>query len=138
MKFSLSRIFVLSTLGLAVSLGSAYAGQATFHLPFSAHWGAAYMVPGDYRITLPEVGSPASIFYLQSKSQHGFAVAGMFSQDKPQEKSYLKLVNVNGEFYVKQYVSATNGNVFLFPTPKPSQRQQIAEQVIRIDNRGTK
>jgi hypothetical protein len=138
MKFSLSRMLLLSTLGLAVSLGSAYAGQATFHLPFSAHWGIAYMVPGDYRITLPEGDSPASIFYLQSKSQRGFAVAGTFWQDVPQDKSYLKLVNVNGEYYVKQFVLATNGKVFLFPTPKPSNRQQLAERVISIDNQGTK
>lgn len=134
MKFSLSRIIVLSTLGLAVSLGSAYAGQATVHLPFGAHWGAAYMVPGDYRITLPEGGSPASIFYFQSKSQGGLAVAGIFSVGEPQDKSSLKLVNVNGEYYVKQYVVAANGKVFLFPTPKPSHQQQVVERVISINN----
>ncbi len=138
MKFSLSRIFVLSTLGLAASLGSAYAGQATFHLPFSARWGTVYMAPGDYRVTLPESDSEASVFYLQSKSQRGFAVAGSLRHDEPQDKSYLKLVNVDGEYYVKQYVSASKGKIFLFQTPKRSHFEEFAGRTISIDNQGTK
>jgi hypothetical protein len=137
MKFSSTRILALSALGLAVSLGSAYAGQATFHLPFRAHWGAKYMEPGDYRITLPEDISPASIFHLQSKTQGAFAVSGILMEEKPQDESYLKLVNVNGDYYVKQYVLA-NGKLFLFPTPKPAARQQIAERVINTNNQPTK
>ncbi len=138
MKLLLSRIFVLSTLGLAVSLGSAYAGQATFHLPFSAHWGPAYIGPGDYRITLPEIGSPTSVIYLQSNSQRAFVVAGIFGLQEAQDKSYLKLVNVNGAYYVKQYILGSSGKVFLFPTPKPSHREQMAERDISIDNQSTK
>jgi hypothetical protein len=139
MNFSFSRILALSILGIGAGLGSAYAGQAEFHLPFEAHWGSMTMTPGDYRLTLPEAATPIAVFYLHGQSKAGLEMAGRYELGQSGGKSYLKFVNVDGEYFVKQFISGTTGKTFSFQVPKATHRQQISEErVLSFDNTGTK
>lgn len=139
MNFSISRILTLSILGIGASLGSAYAGQARFHLPFEAHWGTFAMSPGDYQVSLPDAAAPSPVFYLKGESKVGLAMAGRYEFGEPKGNSYLKLVNVDGEYFVRQFVSGVSGKTFMFQVPKATHRQQVSEErVLTFNSEGTK
>jgi hypothetical protein len=137
-NFSFTRVLALSVLGIGASLSSAYAGQANFHLPFDAHWGTLTLTPGDYRIALPEAAAPVAVFYVKGQSAQGLELAGRFDFGEAGGKSYLKLVNVNGEYFVREYVSGTSGKTFTFLVPKATHRQQISERILSVNSEGTK
>jgi len=137
-NFSASRFFVSSILAGAMSLGSAYAGQATFHLPMPAHWGNVSMEPGEYRVTVPEVAVGVPVFYLQGESTSAFELVSWYEFAATAERSYMTLVNVDGEYFVKQFVSGADGKIFTFMVPKAKYRQQISQRVVSIDYVGTK
>jgi hypothetical protein len=123
---------ILGLAALAVGLGltatSASAQQATFHLPFVAHWGATVLEPGDYKLSAP-VGWSA-IHLIQVFSQRGHS-SSMLPQsvDLPPghlDRSSLELVNVNGAYFVRRYKSAFTGQVFTFPVPKATPETEMA------------
>jgi hypothetical protein len=139
MNFSLRRALALSILGVAASIGSAYAGQATFHLPFNAQWGSLALSAGDYRLTVPEVGAPNSLFFLRGQSAASFRMAGGFQPSDNRGKAYIKLVNIDGEYFVREYISGVNGNAYWFQTPNAAHHEQLAERILTFDeNVGTK
>jgi hypothetical protein len=106
----------------------ASAQQATFHLPFVAHWGSMVLEPGDYKLSASVEWSAINLIEL---SRHGHSGRAMLPQsiDLPPghlDRSSLELVNVNGAYFVRRYKSALTGQVFTFAVPKATPETEMA------------
>jgi hypothetical protein len=133
MYFKSSRILGLAALavGLGLTATPASAQQATFHLPFAAHWGPTVLESGEYKLSAPVESSGV---YLIHVSQHGHSMRMLpQSTDIPHghlDRSSLELVNVNGAYFVRRYKSAITGQVFTFPVPKAASETEMASAAV--------
>lgn len=129
MYFKSSRILGLAALAIGLDLTAtpASAQQATFHLPFVAHWGPAVLEPGDYKLSAPAEWSGNHLIQVY---QHGnsMRVLPQSTEIAPGhlDRSSLELVNVNGTYFVRRYKSALTGQVFTFQVPKATPKTEMA------------
>jgi len=121
----------------AVMAGAAAAQaaqQARFHLPFEAKWGGVTLPPGDYRLALPQLSLGANQFLVNGEEARGFIAPMSTDVDSSRfahpEHSYLRLVKVDGTFYVAKFESGPSGTTFTFKVPKPSHQVEMASQEV--------
>jgi hypothetical protein len=129
MYFKSNRILGLAALAVGVGLTAtpASAQQATFHLPFVAHWGSTVLEPGDYKLSAPVEWSGTRMIQV-SQYRHSRRMLPQ-SIDLPQghlDRSSLELINVNGAYFVRRYKSALTGQVFTFSVPKATSETEMA------------
>jgi hypothetical protein len=134
MYFKPSRILGLAALaaGLGLTATPASAQQATFHLPFVAHWGTTVLEPGDYKLSAS--GEWSGIYMIQVFQQGHSSRILPQSIDLPHghlDRSSLELVNVNGAYFVRRYQSALTGQVFTFSVPKAAPETEMASAAVR-------
>ena len=129
MRFSFTRIATITALAAALGLGAsrASAQTATFTLPYEAHWGTAVLEPGHYKLSTPYSVSPIRIFYLRGDTSTQALVPAIVNQEDNADRSYLKLVNVGGTYYVREYVSGATGHAFKFAVPKEVHRETMSQ-----------
>ncbi len=120
MKTNLKRILSIAGLATAISLIAAplNAQQGRFNLPYEVHWGNAVLSPGAYRLSGPSVTSPIGILYISGNGQTQMAVPAVTEFGKDSNHSYLKLVNVGGQYVVREFVSGATGRSYTFGIPK--------------------
>lgn len=142
MYFRLTRVLSLTAIaaGLGLTTVHASAQQATFHLPFEAHWGRAVLEPGDYRLSLPMGESPSHLIHLRGAGKGSmFVPEATETQQFGSNRSYLKLVNVKGTYFVREYKSGPAGLLFTFSVPKSSREALVASTsatTIQVANAG--
>ena len=128
-----SRILGLAALaaGLGLTATRVSAQEATFHLPFAAHWGRMVLESGDYKLSAPVGESGSNLIYV-SRPGHSNMVLAQSSELQPRhlDRSSLELVNVNGAYFVKRYRSALTGQVFTFPVPKATLKTEMASAAV--------
>ena len=132
MSFSPVRILALS----AIAFASTAYGQATFHLPVSVHWGQVTLAPGDYRMSSVQPATSVSVFYVHGNSRSVLEMAGHSDPDDSSKQSYLKLVQLNGEYFVREYVSGAVGKKYTFLVPKEVRRAQYSETWLPVRTEG--
>jgi len=126
---------ILSLAAVAVGLGltatPASAQQATFHLPFAAHWGSIVLESGDYKLSDPPGQLGSHLIYV-SQPGHSKMVLAQSIEIQPRhfDGSSLELANVNGAYFVKKYRSALTGQVFTFSVPKASPETEMASAAV--------
>ena len=126
---------ILSLAAVAVGLGltatPASAQQATFHLPFAAHWGPAVLESGDYQLSVLGGPSGSHLIYV-SEPGHTKIMLPQLTEIQPRhsDRSSLELVNVNGAYFVRRYESALTGQVFTFPVPKATSETEMASAAV--------
>ena len=126
----MNRSIILSLTALAVFAATGVmqaAQQASFHLPFAAHWGSAVMEPGDYRLALPEPAVGNNLLQIFGQESAFFAMPQVTDIGEQLRKGSLMLVEVDGEYFVRQCSVASTGKTYLFPIPKAKHRQQMAK-----------
>ena len=122
---------------LILTAANAAAQQATFHLPFEAHWGMAVLQPGDYRLSAPENSLGRTEFYVRGQNMAAYALPLVAEEQPTSLRAYLVLVNVNGEYFVEQYSSGMAGKLFTFTIPKSARHESLAQRagmVIPVKN----
>ena len=133
MHSSSNRILSLAalTVGLGLTATPASAQQATFHLPFAAHWGSIVLESGDYKLSDPPGQLGSHLIYV-SQPGHSKMVLAQSIEIQPRhfDGSSLELVNVNGAYFVKKYRSALTGQVFTFPVPKGTPEAEMASNAV--------
>lgn len=133
MHFRSNRILSLAALaaGLGLTATRASAQQATFHLPFAAHWGPIVLESGDYKLSASVGGSGNHLIYV-SQPGHSKMVLAEAAEIQPRrlDRDSLELVNVNGAYFVRRYRSAITGQVFTFAVPKASSETELASTVV--------
>ncbi len=116
---------------IAALTGSALiyaAPQATFHLPVETHWGQAVLAPGDYNLFLPAVSLDVPQFRVEHAGKSIFAVPLLTGNQDYSASNYLKLADVDGQYYVTEFSCGMKGKTFTFSIPKPVRRQLAAAQ----------
>jgi hypothetical protein len=133
MYFKSSRILGLAALaaGLGLAVTPASAQQATFHLPFVAHWGSTVLESGDYKLSALVQSSGVQLINV-SQQRHSMTMLPQSTeiQQGHLDRSSLELVNVNGAYFVKRYKSAITGQVFTFPVPKSASETEMASAAV--------
>lgn len=122
MRFRSNRSLTLgvAAVGLGVTAMQASAQQASFHLPFKAHWGSAVLEPGDYKLSAPIGVSGSHMIQLEGSGKSSMIVPAVTEIQQPNDRSYLELINVKGTYFVKRYKTASSGQVFHFGLPNTS------------------
>jgi hypothetical protein len=129
--FRTTRIFVIAAV-VAVSgtMTSARAQQATFHLPFKAHWGRATLDPGDYKLSTPLGVSGGHMIQLVRPDKHGIIIVPAVTSTEPTtDRSYLECVKIQGNYVVRRYVTGFSGQVFNFGVAKPETERRTTASV---------
>lgn len=128
MNFKSSPILGLVALaaGLGLTATSASAQQATFHLPFAAHWGAAVLEPGDYKLSVPVESSGTHLIQVSEYGHSRRMLPQSMDVQGHLDGSSLEIVTVNGAHFVRRYKSAFTGQVFTFPVPKATPETEMA------------
>jgi hypothetical protein len=120
MTFPINRIFGFVMLAaLAGACVSQAAVQARFHLPVTAQWGKTVLAPGDYKIVvLDDIASGRNQLVIEGegKSLHELPVA--VDLRPASSPSSLELIEVNGNYFVREYKSGFAGKTFTFGVPK--------------------
>ena len=135
MNWSMTRLVTVSAFAVALSLGASHANaqKATFHLPFEVRWGGTVLQPGNYTLSAPDSLSASRIFYLRGDTRTQMAIPQIVGTDAASSRrSYLKLVNVDGTYYVREYVSGAMGTALKFAIPRPSHRELRAQNRVLV------
>ena len=129
MNLTITRLLTASAFVVALSLGAsrANAQNAKFNLPVEARWGTILLSPGNYTLRVPDTASGSHIFYLQSNEGTKMTVPTIVNTETATGPGRLKLVSVDGTYYVEEYVSATSGTAIEFRVPKSDHRALTAQ-----------
>src|SRR5271168_3921850 len=105
---SINRILSLGLLALTATVGAVQAGvQAKFHLPVEARWGQSILAPGDYKLSLPEYSLGGRQLIVTGGDKNVMIQPTVMDYDRDAipdaDRSYLKLVKVNGTYFVTEY-----------------------------------
>jgi hypothetical protein len=137
MNIFVRRVIGFGLFGLMAGAGALQAGQqAKFHLPFAATWGKTVLPAGDYSVVLPSLASAPHQFFLKGEGVEvlimpmatSTGVDALLSEGR----SYLKLVNVDGMYYVKSYDSGPTGTEFSFKVPREEVRTLSKREVVKV------
>lgn len=126
MSSSIIRIVSLAAFAAFASTVMQAAQQATFHLPVAVHWGRAVLQPGDYKMSMPAISLDQVAFRIANADRAIYALPAGTHPQKNSDSSFLKLVEVNGEYFVGEFSSGPDGKVFKFPVPKQALVPQMA------------
>jgi hypothetical protein len=134
MNLSMTRLITVSAFVVALGWGAsqARAQKATFHLPFEAHWGSTVLDPGNYTLSAPNSSSPTRIFFLHGNAGIQMAVPIIVNNETASGHSHLKLVKVDGTYYVQEYVSEATGTSLKFATPRATHRELRAQDQVLL------
>jgi hypothetical protein len=124
-NLSVNRVFSLAALTAVFSMGITQAAQqAKFHLPVAAKWGNVLLQPGDYNMTLPTPSVGNWQIYLEGAGKRVYAMPMITEVRDQSTRNYLKLVKVDGAYFVREYDSGTIGKAFTFVVPKTNSRKE--------------
>jgi hypothetical protein len=127
MNISIGRVISLAAVAALAGTGLVQgAGKTTFHLPVAAHWGRVLLEPGDYKMYLPEPSTGREQFLIKGADKAVFEAPIVATTQKVSDSSYLKLREVDGNYFVREFSFGPSGESFTFPIPKGSHRQQMA------------
>jgi len=130
MNFSISRIIHLASLTAFAGTGLMQAAeQASFHLPFAAHWGQTVLAPGDYKMYLPERSTGDMKFLIRGAGKAVYATPLVAGTKHISASSYLSIRAVDGNYFVREFSSGPDGETFTFPIPKTAHRQRGAKGI---------
>jgi hypothetical protein len=131
MNTSLARIAKCAAVAIMASTGIMHAAEhANFHLPVTAHWGLAVLVPGDYTMSLPVPSAGESSVRVAGDGRTVMAMPMTTDrQGTISKSSQLELWEVDGTYYVHQLSIGPDGRSFTFHVPKNGNHQPVARIV---------
>ncbi len=105
--------------GLLGASSSQAAVQAQFHLPVAAHWGSTLLAPGNYTIEVKgfEPGGSKQVG-VQGAGPAAWRMPVATDTEAISNSSSLQLVEVDGEYFVREYRAGSVGKTFTFGLPK--------------------
>jgi hypothetical protein len=120
MSFS-SRLFSFAAIAALAGAGLMQgAQQGTFHLSTAAYWGQALLQPGDYRILLPDPSLEQVQLRIVGPERTVFALPLTTYYEDNESSSYLKLSQIDGNYFIREFTSGYSGKKFTFSVPKRS------------------
>ena len=124
------KTLTLIALAAFASIGVMQGGvQGTFHLTDEARWGQAVLQPGDYTIVLPTPSLDQPRLCVQGEGKTAFELPNITEYQNYSNRSYLKLTQVDGEYFVTEFSSGATGKTFTFQMPKAVRRHLAANGV---------
>ena len=111
--------------GLGLMALQASAAEGTFNLPFEAHWGKAVLEPGLHKVQIPVAEFGQKIVYLRTGQKTNMTIPTT-TQPSTGTHSYLRLVKVDGSYYVDAFQSQIDGQKYFFAHPKADHDQEAA------------
>ncbi|HZS53820.1 MAG TPA: hypothetical protein VFA65_05420 [Bryobacteraceae bacterium] len=127
MRISIVRLLGVAAAALACTGVMQAAEQGTFHLTNEIHWGKAVLEPGDYRMVLPAPGLRQPHFRIEGRSGMIFELPLTTGFQSYSDSNYLKLVKVDGNYFIQAFSSGATGKTFTFSVPKPTSRHLTSE-----------
>lgn len=129
MCISIGRVCSWAAVAVLASTGLMQGGALdTFHLSTEAHWGSAVLPPGDYTIVLPSPSPDQTKLRINGGGKTVFELPVVISVQKDSDSNRLKLVNVDGEYFIREFSSGATGETYTFAVPKPNQRRLTTSQ----------
>jgi hypothetical protein len=134
MNWSITRLIAVSAVAAALGLGASQANaqRTRFRLPVEAHWGSTVLRPGSYILSAPFSLSGLRIFYLQGDAGSKIVVPTIVNNGPATGHSHLKLVKLDGTYYIQEFVSAASHTALEFHIPHANRRELRAENRILL------
>ena len=117
-------IFGITAIAALACTGIMQAEQhGTFHLTTEVHWGKTVLEPGNYRMVLPDPSLRQFPFRIEGASQMIFELPIVTDFQPYSNSSSLKLVEVDGSYFVREFSSGATGKTFTFSVPRANRRE---------------
>ncbi|HWF45791.1 MAG TPA: hypothetical protein VG168_02205 [Bryobacteraceae bacterium] len=127
MNISIGRVMSFAAVAAFAATGLMQGAQkATFHLPVTAHWGMVLLQPGDYSMYLPELANGDTKLLVRGEGQIAFETPIVATTQEVSTTSYLKLRQVDGNYFIREVKLGPSGHDFTFSIPKAGHREQMA------------
>ncbi len=131
MSVSMGRMVKFAALAAFVGAGLMQgAEQATFHLPFTAHWGQAVLEPGDYKMLLPAPSALRMELLVTGPHKTVFELPLITDVQHISNSSHLTLWKLDGDYFVRELSFGPSGKTFTFSVPKTSHRVEVSKREI--------
>lgn len=121
-------LFIFGTFAaaLVLTVSEASAQPATFTLPFQAHFGNVTLPPGEYHMAMPTATSSIRAIYLYGNGKVQATLPAAIDAYADSGDSHLEIVNIDGTYFVKRFVSGVTGTTYTFHLPKAVRREIFA------------
>ncbi len=106
----------------ALSPVEAESAHAQFHLTVGAYIGNTFLAPGDYNLSVRQANAGLKHVVVAGTGGTAYALPMPAEKDYSKGKSTLQLVELGGDYFVKEYRSQTTGKIYAFATPKTKNR----------------
>jgi hypothetical protein len=95
--------------------------KGTFNLPEQTYWGTALLQPGEYHFTVDQNPGRTYIVRLQGEGVEASVLAGAVFGETASDHGFLKIVDMNGVYVVRELNAGNIGKEFEFMVPKAAQ-----------------
>ena len=125
---------LLAAFLFAGSLQAQSAFRGSFTLPVETRWGRAVLPAGDYELTLPSVGLPATVTVRGEGKAAAMIMAAAYDEGPSSSRSALTLVRHGHKGTVRSLHLAELGLTFYYNPPKgePQVFAQAPELIQRV------
>ena len=123
-----SAVFALASCVTAAQVNAQY---ATFNVPFEVHWGSTVLAPGTHKFSITPATSWPQPISLVVKDSTTSIFALLEATEPETDDSYLRIVNIGGTYFVREYYSGSAGKRFTFRVPGKGQTGHGEESQMR-------
>jgi len=119
-------------MGLAATQASAqqvYTGS--FDLPAPAYWSNTLLQPGQYTIRLTPLSQTVSQIRLEGEGMHSDMLTTSGEPDRRSTRSFLKITEANGTFYISELSAGLIAKSFMFGESKAAKEQTMRSDASR-------
>ncbi len=124
------KTLIACAFAIASTATGAFAQQGAFTLPVRVHWGMAVLEPGAHSLKPPSAAK-GPIFYISGDEGIEMSIPSSTENIEQSERSYLRLVKVNGDYFVNEFYSGLSGKKYHFATPKGTRPTVLADIPVR-------
>jgi hypothetical protein len=103
--------------------------QGRFHLAVGAYLGKAFLAPGDYRISVLETGSGMKHVAVVGNGGSAYALPMVAEKEFSKGNSSLQLVELGGNYFVKEFRSQDTGKIYSFGVPKAAVQDKVTMEI---------
>jgi hypothetical protein len=102
----------------ALATVQAESTNGQFHLTVGAFMGKTFLAPGDYNISVLQANAGLKKVVVAGAGGSAYALPMPVEKDYARGSSTLELVELGGDYFVKEYRSHSTGKIYSFGAPK--------------------
>jgi hypothetical protein len=125
MRFSITHKLGLAAIAAFATTGLMQGSEiGTFYLPTATHWGQALLEPGSYKVYLPDFSPDQLKLRVEGAGKAVYEMPVVTDVQSNSASNYLKLSEIDGIYFIREFSSGATGKTFTFAVPETSRREE--------------